>query len=193
MLLNYLATVKLDDEPGKEFVYSSMGMALLGIILEEVYQTSFENLIKEKILAPYYLESTGITLTEEQNKKFTTGYNQNGAETPHWQMGIFAPAGAIKSCTSDMLNYLELNRKEAEKPFVMVHLPTYKGNETVGLAWFIKKTKQGNYMTWHNGATYGSGSFCAFIQEKECSVIILTNSETSVDFLGIAILNYLQK
>jgi len=193
MLLSYLGTLKLNDEPGKEFEYSSLGMALLGIILEEIYETSFENLVKEKILRPYNLKQTGLTLTEEQNKKFTFGYNQNGDSTPHWELGVFAPAGALKSSANDMLTYLELNRKEAEKALVLTHLPTYKESETVGLAWFIKKTKQGNYMTWHNGATYGSCSFCAFIKEKECSVVILCNSEMSVDFLGIAILNYLQK
>jgi len=193
MLLSYLGTVKLKDEPGSEFEYSSLGMALLGLILEEVYQSTFENLMKEKIIIPFNLQNTGLTLSEDQNKKFASGYDENGEETNHWEMGIFAPAGALKSCTNDMLKYLELNRKEAEKALVLAHLPAYKGSETVGLAWFIKKTKQGNTMIWHNGATYGSGSFSAFIREKESSLIILTNSETSVDFLGIAILNYLQK
>ncbi len=193
MLLNYLHTVKLLNEPGKEFEYSPLGMAVLGIILDNVNRTSFENLLNEKIFIPYHLENTAITLNTEQNLRMTTGYGLDSFEAIPWEMGVFAPAGAIKSCTKDMLNYLEINRREGEKALTLAHLPSFTNKENVALAWFIKKTKQGNDLIWHNGATFGYGSFCGFIKSKECSLVILSNSATNVDFLGIAILNYLQK
>src|SRR5690606_4071369 len=65
MLYNYLKNVKLESEPGREYVYSSTGMALRGLVLKEVYGKSFEELVTEKIRIPGQMQNTSLQLSAE--------------------------------------------------------------------------------------------------------------------------------
>ncbi|MCC6370790.1 MAG: beta-lactamase family protein [Bacteroidia bacterium] len=193
MVLDYLKTVKPTFEPGLICEYSNYGMALLGLILERVYQKSFEELVKEKIALPIGLTNTGIQLTVEQQKLFTEGYTDDGDSTPHWELGGLPAAGALRSTSADMMRYLTYNLNEKDSVTKLAHRSTFKGRENVAMAWFLKETIMGNHLIWHNGGTYGYSSFGGFIKEKNCALIILSNSGTNVDYIGIAILNYLQQ
>lgn len=188
-----LKTLRPDHEPGTVCAYSNLGMALLGLILEDLYHHPFELLVNEKIAIPNQLLSTGVRLNDEQLNRFAQGYNQAGEATAHWELGGFAAAGALRSSAGDMLSYLDYNLAEKDEMTRLAHRVTHSGRETLGLAWFIKKTKQGNTMLWHNGGTFGFSSFGAFIKEKNCSLVVLSNSGWNADALAIAILNYLQQ
>lgn len=191
-IFDYLKTLKLTREPGTVCDYSNLGMALLGVILEDVYGKSFEELIKEKICDKNGMSNTTIQLNGDQLSRFAEGYTDEGLNTPHWDLGAFVAAGAIRSTSEDMLKYLTYNLEEKDAVAQLVHKITFNNKETVALSWFLKKTKAANTLIWHNGATYGFSSFCGFIKEKNCSVVILSNSGTNVDYIGIALLNYLQ-
>jgi CubicO group peptidase (beta-lactamase class C family) len=188
-----LKTMRPEHEPGTVCAYSNLGMALLGLILEDLYHQPFELLVKEKITLPNQMLSTGVRLNDEQLNRFALGYNQAGDATPHWELGGFAAAGALRSTAEDLLNYLDYNLAEADEMTKLAHRVTYSGRETLGMAWFIKKTKQGNTLLWHNGGTFGFSSFGGFIREKKCSLILLSNSGWNADAIAIAILNYLQR
>lgn len=193
MIFNYLEKITLSSEPGKNCEYSNLGMALLGVILEKVYNKSFEELVKEKIATPFAMKNTGINLSDEQQKLFTTGYNSNGMETPHWDLGNMAAAGGIRSNTNDMLLYLEQNMKESNEALKLAHQSTFNNGSNVALSWHLLKTKQGNNLIWHNGGTYGYSSFCGFIKEKNSAVVVLSNSGVIVDPIALSVLRFLQK
>jgi CubicO group peptidase (beta-lactamase class C family) len=188
-----LKTMKPEHEPGTVCAYSNLGMALLGLILEDLYHQPFELLVKEKIGLPNGLLNTGVRLNDEQLNRFALGYNQAGDATPHWELGGFAAAGALRSTAEDLLNYLNYNLAEKDEMTKLAHRVTYSGRETLGMGWFIKKTKQGNTLLWHNGGTFGFSSFGGLIKEKNCSLILLSNSGWNADAIAIAILNYLQR
>ncbi len=192
-LFDYLKRLKLSREPGQLCEYSNLGMSLLGIILEGVYNKPFESLVRENICNTNQMNSTAIQLTGEQLSRFADGYNQDGEPTPHWELNRFSAAGGLRSTTGDLEHYLGAQLAEADKVVALSHQPVFTGRETVAMAWFIKKTPAGNTLFWHNGATYGSSSFCGFIKEKNCAVIILSNTLGSVDHIAIALLNYLQQ
>lgn len=193
MMLDYLKKVKIEGSVGTTCDYSNYGMALLGLILEEVYKKSFEELVKEKICTPNKMMNTTVKITEAQNKNFAQGYNTEGMETPHWDLVAMAAAGALRSTTEDMLLYLNYNLKETDEATKLAHTITFSDRQNVALAWFVTKTKSNNTLTWHNGGTYGFASFCGFIKETDCSVVVLSNSSTNVDYIAIALLRYLQK
>jgi len=193
MIFNYLKNVKLETEPGRINEYSTLGMALLGIILEKVYNKSFEELVIEKICKPNGLESTAIKLSTEQQSKFATGYNSNGRATPYWDLGDMAAAGGLKSSTKDMLAFLENNLLEKNEAIKLSTQTTYNKGEEVAMGWHILKTKPGNRLVWHNGGTFGFSGFIGFIKEKKCAVVVLSNSGSMVDYISLGILKYLQQ
>ncbi len=193
MAFEFLKTVRLDHEPGDVCEYSNFGMALLGMILEKVYNLPFEEIIKKKICLPNKMNSTLVNVSQEQLMFLTDGYNSAGVLTPHWDLGVFVSAGGIKSSTNDMLNYLRLNMNEEDAALKLAHRSTFNNGNNVALAWHIIKTKYGNELIWHNGGTFGYSSFCGFIKEKKCAVVVLSNSSNNIDHIGISIFKHLQK
>jgi len=190
---NYLHEIQLHVEPGTVSEYSTLGMALLGLIIETAYDRPFEDLVKEKICLPNNMLSTNFLLSSKQLQESAIGYNQYGKATPAWYLGTFNPAGGLKSSCNDMITYLEYNLSETDEAPRLSHIPAFNDRQTLGLGWLIKTTKQNNTLIWHNGSTFGFNAFAAFIKEKKCSVIVLANSASSVEYIGIAILNYLQQ
>lgn len=192
MVFNFLKTVVIDTFPGKKSEYSNMGMALLGIILEKVYDKPFEQLIREYIEMPFNMSSTGVVLNEEKNKSFANGYNSYGEATSHWDLGDLAAAGGIRSTCSDMVKYTKANMEEYTGALKLAHSTTYNdGRNNTALAWQIA-IRKGKEMIWHNGGTYGFCSFCGFIKSKKLGVVVLSNSGNSVDFIALGILKLLQ-
>ncbi len=192
-LFAYLKTVKLESEPGQQCEYSNTGMALLGLILEKVYNKPFEELLKEKICFSNNMNNTAINLDPYQLPNFCEGHNNNGKQTPHWELGAFIAAGGIRSCTNDMVNYLRYNMTEKDEALKMAHTSTINKSSNIALGWHIVNTKYNNELVWHNGATYGFSSFCGFIKTKNVGIVILSNTSTNIDFIALSILKYLQK
>jgi len=44
-------------------------------------------------------------------------------------------------------------------------------------------------LIWHNGATVAHCSFIGFTEDRQCGVLILTNTSESVDDLTVELLN----
>lgn len=193
MVLAYLKTIQLSSEPGAAYHYSAMGIAMLGMILENIYKLSFDALVEQKILKPLDLSTTGLHLTEAQMALLTKGYNKNGNATPHWDLNLFAAAAGLNSSSQDVLTYLNYNLQEPDTACRLAHQISQVNGEKMAYGWFVKKTKQGNTMYWHSAATFGYTGFSAFMKEKNCSLVVLANSATNVEYIAIALLNYLQK
>jgi CubicO group peptidase (beta-lactamase class C family) len=193
MVYEYLSKLKLDTLPGVKMDYSNTGMALLGIILENVYKQSYKELLKKYITSSYEMKSTFVNVPTNYLEKFAIGYNDKGKETSHWDLGDQVGAGGIKSTIEDMTLYLKENIIESSKVIQNAHQVQFEnGKEKVGFSWFIQLTKAGNTLVWHNGGTYGFTSFCGFVKEKKCGVVVLANSGTGVDGIARDILKHLQ-
>jgi CubicO group peptidase (beta-lactamase class C family) len=193
MVFAYMKKMTPNVLPGTKNEYSNLGMALLGIIEEKVYNKTYEELITEYICKPLGMPDTKITLNEDQNKRFATGYSFSGTETSHWDLGDLAGAGGIRSTSEDMLKYAMANLKESNAAIKLSHASTYKDEKNnVALAWHITTTKKGNELIWHNGRTAGFASFCGFIKSKDLAVVVLSNSGNPVDQIAIGIFKLLQ-
>jgi CubicO group peptidase (beta-lactamase class C family) len=57
-------------------------------------------------------------------------------------------------------------------------------NLSLGLAWHILTTP-GSAITWHNGGTGGYRTFIGFDPARHAGVVVLSNSATSVDDIGL--------
>ena len=148
--------------------------------------------LKNYISLPFKMKNTFENVPKNQKINFATGYNTNGLETKHWDLVNFVGAGGIKSTIEDMTLYLHENILEVNPNIILSHEVTFETEkQSSGLAWVINKTKDNNTFIWHNGGTGGFTSFCGFIKEKKCGVVILNNSGNSVDNLAISIIKKL--
>ncbi len=193
-VLNDLSKLTITEIPGVKFKYSNLGMGLLGIILSEVYKKDYETLVQEIIVKQAAMKVAKINLSDEEKNYFAEGYNDLGMNTPHWDLGALPAAGALRSTSEDMLQYMQANMN-ADKDFMYQSYQTLfeKERDKVGMAWMLVKTKAGNILVCHNGGTFGFSSFAGFMKEKKCAIVVLSNSGNNTDALALGILKYLQK
>lgn len=191
MLYQDLRSQVIQQPPGSSSNYSNYGMAVLGKILERVYNKSYSELVKEKILDPLKMKHSGVDLSDELMNAFLPGYSANGVETKHWDLGVFKPAGALHTGADDMLNFLEYQLLAPDTSCRLSQQLTFDKKEKVAMAWQIRSGKSMAEVYWHNGATYGFSSFCGFIPGSNSALVILSNAASSTDHLAIQVLRYL--
>ncbi len=195
LLYNYLAKLKLKTMPGMVSEYSNTGMALLGVILENVYGKSYEALVKEKITEPLHMAHTYQEVPAAEQPQFCTGYNEQGDETPYWYFSDIPGCGGLRSTPADMMLYLQANLEEKDPAIKRSHATTFQSGKytSLGIAWHKQQSLSGDELIWHNGATYGFSSFMGFYKGKNCGVVVLSNSGNTVDGLAIGLLKALKR
>jgi CubicO group peptidase (beta-lactamase class C family) len=185
MFWKALHRVVIDTIPGTVYYYSNYGVALLGCILEQVYQKDFETLVQKIITNPMRMKDTKFILSKNDLKRFAQGHNKQGKPTSHWDAGAFAPAGGLRSTVNDMMKYLDYNINEKTRAIQLSHQLTrgsyYDGR---GLNWSIGTTQSGYKKYHHGGNTGGFASYMVVIPELKTGYIILTNSEIDISRLN---------
>lgn len=195
LLFNYLSKLKLKTMPATVSEYSNTGMALLGVILEGVYGKSYEALVKEKITEPLHMVHTYQEVPSAEQSQFCSGYDEQGHETPHWNLGEIPACGGLRSTPEDMVLYLQANAEEKDPAMTLSHATTFQSGKynSLGMAWHKQQNLSGDELIWHNGATYGFSSFMGFYKGKHCGVVVLSNSGNNVDGLAIKLLKMLRE
>lgn len=163
-----------------KYRYSTVGFTLLGQILENIYNKSFDEIIRDQITAPLQMTNT---LTTDYNVKNTTeGHNPDGGiqEFLHWN--VTAPAGLVKSNASDMVTYLKAVLNEETrigKAALLTEKTFYKvENRELGLGINIM-TDDKNTIYLKTGDSMGHSSIIAYNRTKKCGFILLLNHRNS--------------
>ncbi|SOE20489.1 CubicO group peptidase, beta-lactamase class C family [Spirosomataceae bacterium TFI 002] len=156
--------------------YSTLGLILLGQVLEEVYQLPYEEIFTKKLITPLSLERT--FLKEYNTTNIAQSYNMEGGKQELFKWGVVAPAGLVKSSTSDMLLYLEhvLNPQSIVGKAALLQEHTfYKDQDReIGLGQNIIKDA-GNTVYAKTGDTLGQSSVLAYNRDKNWAVVIFMN------------------
>lgn len=169
---------------GSKWVYSNMGIALLGHILAKVLNTTYENAIQENILDPLGMNDTYFTIPESEKSRYVRAVNKTGKAVPPMETNLFNPAGGIKTTVLDMLTYLryQMNVRKATPELAAAieltherqYLKAMKGYDS-GLTWMIDQPKWTPYpIIHHGGTTIGFHTYCGFIKELEIAVIVVS-------------------
>lgn len=163
-----------------KYRYSTIGYTLLGQILEKVYGKSYDEIITSKIIKPLKLKNT---LTKEFNvKNKTVAHNPEGGIQEFFNWNVTAPAGLIKSTTSDMITYLKaiLNKETAiGKASIMSEKIFYKDEDReVGLGLGIS-TDEKNTIYYKSGDSMGQSSIICYNRVENWGIIILLNQRNS--------------
>lgn len=195
-LFSYLKKYEQTHKPDSIYEYSNLGYGLLGELLAYKMNTSYNELIKDMISVPLNLPSLSEFPDGENLKGFIPTYNKKGELTPHWHFLALSAAGSLKATAPDLLKYAEANinppKTTLGKAITLTHKPSWLLSEIedLGLAWHIT-IDNFQEIFWHNGGTFGSSSFIAFVPEKKVAVVILSNAAQSVDNLGLVIIKKL--
>lgn len=192
-LYEFLNGYKLPRDIGSEYEYSNYAVGLLGHVLAAKQHTTYEGLLVDVIAKPLKLKNTRVTFTPKMRKNLAMGHS-NGREVENWDITALAGAGAIRSTAVDMLKYVAANMgliKSALYPAMqLAHKNSRSEGSTpiVGLGWHTMVFDK-QEIVWHNGGTGGYRAFAGFIKGGDTGVVVLTNSDASVDDIGIHLLH----
>lgn len=196
MLFAYLKNCKLKRAPGEKYIYSNLGAALLGVILEKVSGKTYGQMLTEIITKPLQIGSTVLHVPAAMRSRFVSEYNDNGKPTPAWNWDVFESAGALRSSVSNMLTYVKANMDttgstKLSKAFALTRQVTYSKDIKIGLNWHIIIVNGVEYF-FHNGATDGSSSYLAYNIDRNIAIVILSNCGERVDAIGAKLLKALE-
>jgi D-alanyl-D-alanine-carboxypeptidase/D-alanyl-D-alanine-endopeptidase len=190
-LYDYLKTCE-GKAPEGSFLYSNLGMGLLGHILELSEQRSYEQLVSDELLAPLNMSSTFITLPDSLKYRLVRGFNEQGAETPVWEDKVLPGAGSFLSTARDMMKFIRANLQRDYSVISPSLLQTHERQlegET-GLGWILpsyldKKLFRNDLIIWHNGMAGGYASFLLINKTQNYGLILLSNKAEDVTALGM--------
>lgn len=194
-MYDFLARCSLPRDIGAEYEYSNFGAGLLGHILALRAGADYESLVKARIAGPLGMSSTGIRLSPELRARLAQGYDAAGQPAPGWDLPALAGAGALRSTVDDLLRFVAANLGLAETALTPVLRKTHAARQktgepgvSVGLGWHILE-KHGNEIVWHNGGTGGYRSFLGFDKARGVGVVVLSNSESEIDDIGLHLID----
>lgn len=186
----FLSSYELARNIGDAVEYSNVGYGLLGHALAQREGIDFETLVTERILKPLKMLDTAVELSPDLRERFATGHDWRLLPAANWDLPVFAGAGALRSTVNDLLTFLEANLGLHESSLLLAmelaHVPR-QGDPAlgmdIGLGWIVAIEDDREFV-WHNGATGGYASFIGFDAEAGEGIVILSNSQLSVDNLA---------
>lgn len=184
-LIKELKEAKFTTSAGN-FQYSNLGIALLGICLEEIFQADFESLMHKEIFSPLKLSEIFVTMTEAQIPIMPSKYSSDFTQLPIWKdLGFFNSVGSFKATTETMLDYLyaQLNPSSTLlKEAIENSQNEIQAFPNMSLAYgWIVRDLAGKKVYWHNGSTAGFLTDVYFIPAEKKAMVVFNNSDTSTD------------
>jgi CubicO group peptidase (beta-lactamase class C family) len=194
--IDFVSSYQLTRDVGSKYEYSNLGMGLLGIALTRREGTSYEQLVRKHVIDPLHMNDTRVAFTPSMKERLALGHDDAGSVVSNWDIPGLAGAGALRSTVNDMLKYLAANVDPSHSPLAsaieMAHVKrhgTDNPNLNLGLAWHILTTQYANNITWHNGGTGGYRTFIGFDSARHAGIVVLSNSNTSVDDIGLHLID----
>ena len=190
----FLSGYELLRDIGAQYEYSNLAVGLLGYALALKAGQSYEALLTTRILDPLGMRDSRLTLNDAMRRRLAPGHEPYGAVVANWDLDALAGAGAIRSTVDDMLTYLAANLDSTSRPLGAAmhdaHRPRRPagGPTQIGLNWHVTASHS-HSIIWHNGGTGGYRTFAGFDAARRIGVVVLSNTSTSVDDIGLHLLD----
>jgi len=192
-----LETIKT---PGTSYEYSNIGAGILGYLLTEYSNLSYEGLLKKYIFSKYGMTNS-TTNRQKIKAKLIEGLDKEGKKTANWDLNALVAAGGVLSNVEDLSKFALAQFNDTNKELALTRKSTFNSSEEmeVGLAWKIIKPFSNFRWFAHNGGTGGYSSLIALDIEKRNGIIVLSNVSTfnektrNIDFLCFELMKSLVK
>ena len=175
----------LSPRPTSGAKYSNLGFGLLGAALTRHLGTTYNDAVRERIATPL-----GMAATRCRPEVHVAGHTRRGRERRDvWTFDAMAGAGALWSTVTDMTAFVRANLEPppasplgeairlAQQPLAGT------GRMQQAMAW-IRLAGRDGALLWHNGGTAGFRSFVGVDVDRGRGVVVLGNSDRSVDRQG---------
>ncbi|MBV8631960.1 MAG: beta-lactamase family protein [Silvibacterium sp.] len=189
LLYQFIAKIGVAVPPNASFLYSNLGVGLLGQALSNRAKMPYPELLRQQVTGPLGMNDTAVALTPSTQSRFLPGYDGEGHSAHAWDLDALAGAGAIRSTAADMLIYLEAQLHPDKLPPAVLAQPKGKTLPAaiaqthvihgeagpgmhIALNW-LRFDATGSY--WHNGGTGGYSSYALFNQDKDFALVVLCN------------------
>jgi serine-type D-Ala-D-Ala carboxypeptidase/endopeptidase len=203
----FLSGYVLSRDPGTEFEYSNVGMALLGQVIALKAGANYDSLVVERICRPLGMNDTCVRLTPELQVRLAMGHDESGKPSRPWNLDAYVPAGALHSTANDLLKYAAANAglTQARLTPLMVQSHIFRHVDSHGIPGAANPTFFGRTaMDWVDrgavqppgmdllGHAGGAGSYHAWVgfdQKQRRGVVVLTTAnDLSAEAVGWTLL-----
>ena len=168
----------LTDRGG--FVYSNLGVAVLGHALAAAAQMDYAQLVQERLFTPLRMAESSLPLTMDNLPSGAPrGYSAAGVAEAPWTIDGWAPAGGVRSTTADMVRYTQA-LLDSSAPGIDALTPRGAfGEQQIGYVWMMQDY-EGHTVTVTNGLTGGFVSKIILDRAQHRAVIVLSNTAAAV-------------
>jgi CubicO group peptidase (beta-lactamase class C family) len=196
--LGALATARRMFPPGSGFSYSNAGFSIAGAVLEAVSGQSFEDVVRDRLLAP--LGMTRATFRADEAithpvalphwvKGDVARVLRGGGWQPGWELApLDRPAGGLIASAEDLIGWcrFQLTGVDVAGSEILtaaslrrLHTPvvTADRRDDIALDWFVREI-DGLTTIGHGGTTAGYHSDLLIVPERRVAFVGLTNATT---------------
>ena len=200
--LERLKYLKPNGAINDSWIYSNMGYTIAGTVVEQVTNESWDKNVKSKIFSPLNMHNSFTNLQEMKGtNNFSFGYgilNEKTEKVLYEEYYSYSPAGAIKSTSNDMANWIlswlnngRFNERQVlpenfVKNATNIHniRPQDGADSNVylfgdGFGWRVGSFK-GHYKVHHGGNTSGFSSQVVMYPNESLGIAVLTNQQNSI-------------
>ena len=194
--LQEISQLKLKDNPGTKFRYSNSGVGLVGKILERITGSTYEELIKSRILNVLSMDDTTIIISDNHKERLATGYLHTGKEADPINIPAVESAGSICSTVYDLLKFLKVNLgiEHSSLSSVLEYCKSTRIDPSlsffqkftakllmgvqsieIGLGWIVAHLKNIDILQ-HSGGTEGFSTTMMINPNNKTGVVVLSNA-----------------
>lgn len=176
---------------GTVWAYNNAGFYLAGRVIEVLTGQTFEQALRELVLAPLGMHHAFFFPEEVMLHSFAVGHHEADGKpkvAAPWPIPRSAnPAGGITSNPPDLLRYARFQlgdgtaadgtRLLTRESLDRLHTPVQAAGpgESIGLAWFIRDVG-GVRLLRHGGGTNGQIALLLCAPARDFALVLLTNS-----------------
>jgi CubicO group peptidase (beta-lactamase class C family) len=99
--------LNINFEPGTRFAYSGEGIALLQWVVETITQRPLNDLMRERIFAPFGMTRTSMVWESRFESDYANGYDEQGRSLGSERRKQTDAAGSMQTTLSDFARFIE--------------------------------------------------------------------------------------
>jgi len=105
-LENFLDHYDPKVDPDDKWIYSNLGIGMLGLTMEQITHKSLKQLYQANILSPLKMHDFAFIIPQRFKSYAAQGYDENNKPITTSKLGLFPSAWAIKASSLDMQHFL---------------------------------------------------------------------------------------